>query len=97
MEADVIMQQDDEAIRIESDQFMEYWNEPDFEQVPNQETSAPIKHVGNLLSTSIKPIQPKPIEPTQPKLVYIFPKTLIIYVQHERLKTCYTFLWTSNL
>ncbi len=44
---------------------MEYWNEPDFEQVPNQETSTPIEHVYNPLSTGtklIQPIQPKPIE-----------------------------------
>ncbi len=37
MEIDVIMQQDDESIRMESDQFMEDQSELDFEQVPNQE------------------------------------------------------------
>jgi hypothetical protein len=47
METNVITQQDDELIRIESDQFMEDRNEYNFEHVPNQkpllvqETSAP--------------------------------------------------------
>jgi hypothetical protein len=36
MEVDVTTQQDDKYIRTKSDQFMEDWNEPDFEQVPNQ-------------------------------------------------------------
>jgi hypothetical protein len=64
MEIDVTTQQDDELIRTESDQFMEEWNEPNFEQVLNQgplfvqETFAPIKHASNLLSTCIKLVQP---------------------------------------
>jgi hypothetical protein len=37
MESDVIMQQDDESIKMENDQFMEYQSELDFEQIPNQE------------------------------------------------------------
>jgi len=37
MEFDVIMQQDDESIKMESDQFMEDQSEFDFEQIPNQE------------------------------------------------------------
>jgi hypothetical protein len=49
METNVITQRDDELIRIESDQFMEDRNEPNFEHVPNQkpllvqETSTPTK------------------------------------------------------
>jgi hypothetical protein len=37
MEANVITQQDDKLIRMESDQFTEDWNELDFEYIPNQE------------------------------------------------------------
>lgn len=40
MEADVIMQLDDETIWMESDQVMEDRNEHDFEQVTNQEPSS---------------------------------------------------------
>ncbi len=59
---------------MEIDQFMEDWNEPNFEQVlnqkplPVQETFVPIKHVSNLLSIWIKLIQlvhPKLVEPVQ--------------------------------
>jgi hypothetical protein len=35
MEANVIMQHDDESIRMENDQFMEDQSERDFKQVPN--------------------------------------------------------------
>jgi hypothetical protein len=47
MEADVTMQPNDKSIRMESDQFMENQNEPNFEHLPNQkplhvqETSTP--------------------------------------------------------
>ncbi len=36
MEVDITMQQDDESIKSESDQFMEESSELDFELVPNQ-------------------------------------------------------------
>ncbi len=39
MEVNVTTQQDNELIRVESDQFMEDRSEPDFEYVPNQEPS----------------------------------------------------------
>ncbi len=37
MEVDVTTQQDNELIRMESDQFMEDRSESNFEHVPNQE------------------------------------------------------------
>ncbi len=84
MEVNVTMQHDDEWIRTESDQFMEDKRKLDFEQVPNQkplliqETFAPIEHVNNPLPTKIKLIQlvqSKPIEPIQPRHIYIFHET----------------------
>lgn len=74
---------------------MENINKCDFEQVANQEPShvqetfAPIEQVSNLLPTSnelVQPIQFKPIELVQLKPIYIFPKMLATYVQHENLK-----------
>ncbi len=62
MEVDITMQQDDESIKTESDQFIEEWSELDYEQVPNQkplivqETSTPIEQVSNPLSIGVKPI-----------------------------------------
>ncbi len=59
METNVIMQQDDESIRMESDQFMEDRSELDFKQVPNQEplhvqeTSTHTKQVSNSLSIGL--------------------------------------------
>ncbi len=82
METDVIMQQADESIRMESDQFMEDQSEFDFEQVPNQEplpiqeTFIPTKQASNPLLTRTEPVQlvqTKPIEPFHLKHVYIFP------------------------
>jgi hypothetical protein len=35
MEADITTQQDKGSIKMESDQFMEEWNEPNSEQIPN--------------------------------------------------------------
>ncbi len=35
MEVDVTTQQGDKSIRIESDQFIEDWIEPNFEQIKN--------------------------------------------------------------
>ncbi len=74
---------------------MEDKNEHDFKQVINeksshvQETFIPTGEVNNPLPSSIKSVQlfqSKPIQLIQPKLIYIFPKTLIVYAQHESLK-----------
>jgi hypothetical protein len=92
---DVTTQQDDEYIRTTSDQFMEDWNEPDFEQIPNQkplldqEIFIPTKHASNLLSIGIELVQLvylKPVEPILLKHVYIFLETSTSYVQNESLK-----------
>jgi len=67
----------------------------DFEHISNlktlliQETYALIEQVNNLLLTCIELVQLihfKLVELIQPILVYIFPKTLVAYVQHESLK-----------
>ncbi len=74
---------------------MENINKHDFEQVTNEEPShvqeifAPIEQVNNMLPTCNEPIQPiqfKLVELVQPKPIYIFPKMLATYVQHENLK-----------
>lgn len=95
MEVNITMQQDDESIWIESNQFMEKWSEFDFQQVLHQEpllvqeTSTPTKQVSNPLLTSAKPVQLvhlNLVESAQVKPIYIFPKTSITYVQQESLK-----------
>ncbi len=74
---------------------MEDKKEFDFEHISNlktlliQETYALIERVNNLLLTCIELVQLihfKLVELIQPILVYIFPKTLVAYVQHESLK-----------
>lgn len=95
MEIDVTMQFDDEKIRMENDQFMEYKNEHDFEQVTIQkpllvqEISIPTKQVSNLLPISTKPIQRiqfKHVQLVQLKPIYIFLEMSVAYAQHESLK-----------
>ncbi len=106
MEVDITTHQDDESIRTKSDQFMQDRNEPNFEQVPNQEpllaqeTSTPIEQANNPLSTRTKLVQlidPKHVESVQFSHVYIFPKTLVAYVQHESLKQVTLFFEQTTL
>jgi len=84
MEADVTTRQDDESIRIKSDQPMEDKNKHDSEHVTRkpshvQEIFVHAEQVNNLLliriDQQVQLVPSKHVRPILPKPIYIFPET----------------------